>query len=158
MKIAVACDHAGFPYKGVVIATIRQKGHEILDLGTDSVQSVDFPDYAEAVGRAIVRQEAQRGILLCGSGVGMSIAANKIEGIRAAVCHDTYSVQQGVEHNDMNLLTMGARVIAIENVPELVDTFLDAKFSAEPRFKRRVLKIDVLDKRNSDEHARKSFP
>jgi ribose 5-phosphate isomerase B len=145
MKIAVASDHAGFPYKAAVIDAIRKKGYDVLDLGCDSEASVDFPDYAEAVGRAIVRKEAKRGIILCGSGVGMSIAANKIRGIRAAVCHDTYSVQQGVEHNDMNVLALGARVVSIEKVPELVSAFLDADVLDEPRYKRRVLKIDALD-------------
>ena len=145
MKIAVACDHAGFPYKEVVVSAIGERGHDILDLGTDSTQSVDFPDYAEAVGRAIAQKDAERGIIICGSGVGMSIAANKMVGVRAAVCHDIYSAQQGVEHNDMNVLAIGARVIAIEKVPALVAAFLDAKFSGEPRFKRRVSKIDALD-------------
>ncbi len=145
MKIAVACDHAGFPYKATVVALLRERGMEVLDLGTHSTDSVDYPDYAEAIGRAIANKEVERGIVLCGSGIGVSIAANKIKGVRAAVCHDTYSARQGVEHNDMNLLALGARVIAIEKVPELVAAFLDARFSGEPRFQRRVSKIAALE-------------
>jgi len=145
VKIAIACDHAGFPYKAVVIDAIQKQGHEVLDLGTDSTEAVDFPDYAEAVGRAIVSCKAQRGIVLCGSGIGMSIAANKIDGIRAAVCHDSYSAQQGVEHNNMNVLAIGARVVHIEKVPDLVSAFLNARFSDEPRYRRRTLKIDALE-------------
>jgi len=147
MKIAVACDHAGFPYKEAVLAAIREGGHDVIDFGVNTTDAVDFPDYAEAVGQAIKRNEAQRGILLCGSGIGMSMAANKMRGIRAAVCHDPYSAQQGVEHNDMNVLALGARVIRIEKVPELVAAFLKASFSGEPRYKRRVLKIDALEDR-----------
>jgi ribose 5-phosphate isomerase B len=147
VKIAVACDHAGFPYKEAVIAVIREKGHDVVDFGTNSIDAVDFPDYAEAVGRAIYRKEAERGIVLCGSGVGVSIAANKIRGVRAAICHDAYSAQQGVEHNDMNVLALGARVIGIEKVPALVVAFLDAHFCGEPRQKRRVSKIDALEER-----------
>src|SRR3972149_4951896 len=108
MKIAVACDHWGFPHKASVIETISQAGHEVLDLGTDSTKPGDYPDYAEAVGKAIQQGKADRGVLLCGSGIGASVAANKLRGIRAGVCHDVYSAHQGVEHDDMNVLVLGA--------------------------------------------------
>ena len=124
MKIAVACDHAGFPYKAKVIDAIGSAGHVVVDLGTHSASvSVDYPDYAEAVGRAIQSGQVERGILLCGSGVGASMTANKMRGIRAGLCHDTYSAHQGVEHDDMNVLALGARIIGIEMVPELVKAF-----------------------------------
>ena len=149
MKIAVACDHGGFPQKASVIETIRQTGHEVLDLGTDSMNPVDYPDYAEAVGKAIQRGEADRAVLLCGSGVGASVAANKMRGIRAAVCHDTYSAHQGVEHDDMNVLTLGARVIGPALAAELVRAFLAAKFTGEERHARRLEKIKKLEERRS---------
>ena len=129
MKIAFACDHGGYPLKKIIIDCITASGHSVIDLGTDSTASVDYPDYAEKLGVAITRGEAERGILICGSGVGASIAANKIKGIYAAVCHDTYSAHQGVEHDNMNVLCLGARVIGPELAKELVDAFLNAKFS-----------------------------
>ncbi|MGH7856825.1 MAG: RpiB/LacA/LacB family sugar-phosphate isomerase, partial [Candidatus Binatia bacterium] len=118
MKIAVACDHAGFPLKARVIEEIRRCGHEPVDLGTGSTDPVDYPDFARAMGEALQQGRAERGVLLCGSGVGASVAANKMRGIRAGVCHDTYSAHQGVEHDDMNVLTLGARIIGPELVPE----------------------------------------
>ena len=145
MKIAIACDHAGFPYKAKGIDAILKAGHEVLDLGTHSTDPVDYPDYAEAAARAVVRGEAERGIVLCGSGVGACIAANKIKGVRAGLCHDPYSAHQGVEHDDMNILALGARVIGIEMVPELVTAFLSAKFSGDPRHQKRLAKINALD-------------
>jgi ribose 5-phosphate isomerase B len=145
MKVAVACDHGGFLHKASVIEVIRQAGHEVLDLGTHSSAAVDYPDYAEAVGKAIQRGEADRAVLLCGSGVGACVAANKIRGIRAGVCHDTYSAHQGVEHDDMNVLTLGARVIGPALVPELVRAFLSAKFSGEERHVRRLEKVKKLE-------------
>ncbi len=149
MKIAVACDHAGFPYKTKTIDAILKAGHDVLDLGTHSTDPVDYPDYAEAAARAIVRREAERGIVLCGSGVGACITANKIKGVRAGLCHDPYSAHQGVEHDDMNLLALGARVIGIEMVPELVTAFLAATFSGDPRHQRRLSKINALDSARS---------
>ena len=116
MKIAVACDHAGFPLKARVVEIIRAAGHEPLDLGTNSTDPVDYPDYARAIGEAIQQGKAERGVLLCGSGVGATVAANKMRGIRAGVCHDTYSAHQGVEHDDMNVLVMGGRVIGVMSV------------------------------------------
>jgi ribose 5-phosphate isomerase B len=149
MKIAVACDHAGFPLKQMVMETVRLAGHEILDLGTDSDQPVDYPDYAEKVGRAIQNGEAERGILLCGSGVGACIAANKMRGVYAGVCHDTYSAHQGVEHDDMNVLCIGSRIIGPELAREIVIAFLSARFvgndPGQERHARRVKKVRKLE-------------
>jgi RpiB/LacA/LacB family sugar-phosphate isomerase len=147
MKIAVACDHGGFPLKARVIETIRAAGHEALDLGTHSTDPVDYPDYARAIGEAIQQRRAERGVLLCGSGVGASIAANKMRGIRAGVCHDTYSAHQGVEHDDMNVLTLGARIIGPELAPELVRAFLAANFTGEERHLRRLGKVTAMEEK-----------
>jgi ribose 5-phosphate isomerase B len=145
MRIAVACDHAGFPYKQGVLDTLARLGHEALDLGTHSSEPVDYPDVARTLGAAIQSNDAARGVLLCGSGVGAAIAACKMRGIRAAVCHDTYSARQGVEHDDMNVLTLGARVIGPALVPELVSAFASASFSKEERHQRRLTKVDALE-------------
>ena len=149
MKIAIACDHGGFPLKEIVIEMVRAAGHEPLDLGTDSADSVDYPDYAEKLGRAIQQGEAERGILMCGSGVGANIAANKMRGVYAAICHDTYSAHQGVEHDDMNVLCMGARIIGVEPAKEIVTAFLGARFvgndPGEERHARRVGKVRKLE-------------
>ena len=147
MRIAVACDHAGFPMKGYIHEAVASMGFEVLDLGTNSTDSVDYPDYAEKLGQAIVSKQADRGILLCGSGVGACIAANKIKGIYAAICHDTYSARQGVEHDNMNVLCLGARIIGPEMIPDLVRAFLGAQFSAEKRHVRRVNKIRLIEER-----------
>ena len=120
MRIAVGSDHAGFPLKATIVDELRRLGHDIIDKGTFDENPVDYPDYAEAVGLSIISGEAERGVVLCGSGVGASVAANKLIGIRAAVCHDTYSAHQGVEHDDMNVLTLGARIIGSELAIELV--------------------------------------
>jgi len=146
MKIGVAVDHAGFPLKGRVIEVVQRLGHEVHDYGTMSTEPVDYPDYAAALGEAVLSGEVERGVLLCGSGVGASIAACKLKGIRAAVCHDTYSAHQGVEHDDMNILVMGARIIGPELVPELVTAFLHATFSNEERHVRRLAKIAALER------------
>ncbi len=145
MKVAVASDHGGYPLKASVIEIIRQLGHGVLDLGTDSSAPVDYPDYAEAVGAALQKGDAERGILLCGSGVGASVAANKMQGIRAGVCHDTYSAHQGVEHDDINVLCLGARVIGPAMAQELVQAFLSAKFTGEARHLRRLSKIEKIE-------------
>ena len=147
MKVVVGCDHGGFAYKAAVIAEIIQAGHAAEDLGADSADPVDYPDYAEAVGRAVQRGAADRGILLCGSGIGAVIAANKISGVRAGVGHDVYSARQGVEHDDMNVLVLGARVIGPALVPALVSAFLSARFSGEPRHLRRLKKVAALEGR-----------
>ncbi len=146
MIVAVACDHAGFPLKRPILDAVRAAGHEALDLGTDSVAPVDYPDFAAAVGRAIQSGNAARGILLCGSGVGAAVAANKLKGIRAGVCHDTYSARQAVEHDDANVLSLGARVVGEALAVELVQAFLKARFSGEERHVRRLKKIEALER------------
>ena len=145
MKIAVACDHGGFPLKEAVLEAVRAAGDELLDLGAFSVAPDDYPDYAEKLGRVIQNGEAERGILLCGSGVGASIAANKLKGVYAAVCHDIYSAHQGVEHDAMNVLCLGARVIGPKLAEDLVAAFLSARFRNEERHIRRVDKVKKLE-------------
>lgn len=147
MNVAVGCDHAGFPLKPVVLQTVRRLGHQALDLGTDSTEPVDYPDIAEAVGRAILDGRCTRGILLCGSGVGAAVAANKLKGIRAGVCHDVYSARQAVEHDDVNVLSLGARVIGPALAESLVEAYLQATFSGEVRHVRRLKKIAALEAR-----------
>ncbi|MBN1439606.1 MAG: ribose 5-phosphate isomerase B [Anaerolineales bacterium] len=154
MKVALGCDHAGFPLKSIVLETIRQSGHQVLDVGTNSPEPVDYPDIAERVGRAIAEKRAQRGILLCGSGVGACIAANKIPGIYAGVCHDSYSAHQGVEHDDMNVLCLGARIIGPEPARELTCAYLSARFSKEERHRRRVEKIRRIESANTGKTPR----
>ncbi len=141
MRIALGCDHGGFSLKPRVISIVQAQGHEVVDCGTDSDCSVDYPDFARKVGEAILRGSADRGILVCGSGVGISVAANKIPGIRAGVCHDTYSAHQGVEHDDMNVLCFGARIVGVEVAAELVVAFLKARFTNEERHVRRLKKV-----------------
>jgi RpiB/LacA/LacB family sugar-phosphate isomerase len=145
MKVAVGTDHAGYPLKDVVIEVIQNEGHEPLDLGTFSTDPVDYPDYAEKVGRVVQAGEADRGVILCGSGVGAAVAANKLRGIRAGVRHDTYSAHQCVEHDDANILALGARVIGSEIAVELVSAFLRASFTGEERHVRRVGKIKAIE-------------
>ncbi len=145
MTVAIGADHAGVALKDDLAVYLRDLGHVVLDLGTHSADSVDYPDYAEAVGLAILRGKADRGILICGSGVGASVAANKLPGIRAGHCHDTYSARQGVEHDDMNVLVLGARVIGPATARELVQAFLNARFTEEERHRRRLAKVDGLE-------------
>ncbi len=149
MKVAVGFDHAGFPLRKTVLDTVRAAGHEPIDMGTDSAEPVDFPDYSEKVGRAVQRGEAERGILVCGSGVGACIAANKMKGVFACLCHDTYSAGQGVRHDDMNVLCLGARVIGPELAIELIKAFLTARYIGNDpggeRLARRVGKIRKLE-------------
>ena len=149
MKIAVGFDHAGFPLKKTVLEAIRDAGHEPIDLGTDSAEPVDFPDYSVKVGQAVQNGEAERGILVCGSGVGACIAANKLKGIFASICHDTYSASQGVRHDDMNVLCLGGRVVGPELASALIKAFLDARYVGDDpggeRLARRVAKIRKLD-------------
>ena len=151
MRIAVGCDHAGFPLKATIADELRRLGHEVIDKGTFDESPVDYPDFAEAVGNSIVSGEADRGVVLCGSGVGASVAANKLPGIRAAVCHDTYSAHQGVEHDDMNVLTLGARIIGSEVAIELVRAFAGAVFSGDPRHQRRLDKLNAIEARYARE-------
>lgn len=147
MKISLASDHAGFELKQLLAYNLQQQGHEVLDLGTYSTQPVDYPDYAEAVGLSIAKGDADRGILICGSGVGASVAANKIPGIRAGLCHDTYSAHQGVEHDDVNVLVLGARVIGAELAKEISQAFLNARFTREERHQRRLNKVLAIEER-----------
>lgn len=148
MKVALGCDHAGFALKDTVAEQIKRLGHEVLDCGTFSAQSTDYPDYAEKVAKAIADKQAQRGILICGSGVGVCIAANKVKGIRASICHDAYSAQQAVEHDGLNVLCLGARIIGPATAEELVTRFLSATFSNGERHLRRLNKVLSLEKNN----------
>jgi ribose 5-phosphate isomerase B len=149
VKVAVACDHAGYPLKPTVVAAIEAAGHRVLDLGTHSTEPVDYPDVARRVGEQIARGTVERGILLCGSGVGVSVAANKMRGVFAAVCHDSYSAHQGVEHDNMNVLTLGARVIGPALAGELTTIFLAATYSGEERHARRFQKVEQLEAESS---------
>lgn len=151
MRIAVGGDHAGFPLKGPVIELLRAEGHQVEDFGTHSSEPVDFPDIAQAVCGAIRSGGAERGVLVCGTGVGAAIAGNKIPGIRAAVCHDTYSAHQCVEHDDVNLLCIGAQIVGIKLAGELLGAFLAAEFSTEPEFRRRVAKLTALEHQAASE-------
>jgi ribose 5-phosphate isomerase B len=145
MRVAIGADHAGFPSKQIVIEAVEGAGHTVIDLGTFDARPVDYPDSALVVGRAIQDGAADRGILLCGSGVGVSIAANKLRGIRAGVCHDVYSAHQSVEHDDVNVLCLGPRVVGPSLIVELVGAFLGARFSGEERHQRRLDKINALE-------------
>ena len=153
MKIAVGCDHAGFPLKDAVIESVKAAGHEVIDVGTYSTAAVDFPDFTRKVGEKIQSGEAERGILVCGSGIGASIAANKMKGIYAAICHDTYSAAQGVMHDAMNVLCLGGRVIGPELVKVLVPAFLNARYQGNDpggeRLAKRVGKIKEMEDENS---------
>jgi len=149
MRIALAADHAGFEMKRELSAALEEAGHEVLDLGTHSTAPVDYPDSAEAVASAIRDGRADRGVIVCGSGAGVSIAANKFPGVRAAVCHDSYTARQAVEHDDLNVLCLGARVIGPSLARDLVTAFLGAAFSGEARHRRRVDKILAIESRFS---------
>jgi len=145
MKIVIGSDHAGFALKNSAGDLLRSLGHQVLDVGAFNENPSDYPDFAEAVGRAVLDGRAERGVLICGSGVGASVAANKLIGIRAAVCHDTYSAHQGVEHDDMNVLVLGSRVIGVKLAEDLVKSFLGAKFTNEERHARRIAKVRALE-------------
>jgi ribose 5-phosphate isomerase B len=145
MAIAVACDHGGFPLKKIIIGAVQEAGYDVIDLGTDGEVSVDYPDFAVKIGQCILNGQAEKGILICGSGVGASIAANKMKGIYAAICHDTYSAHQGVEHDNMNVLCLGARIIGPELAIELVKAYLSAVFSNSGRYLRRFEKVKKIE-------------
>lgn len=147
MRIALAADHAGFELKQQMGAYLTRQGHDVVDLGTHSTAPVDYPDSAEAVAQTMFDGHAERGVIICGSGAGASIAANKFPSIRAAVCHDTYTAHQAVEHDDMNVLSIGARVIGSALACEIVDAFLNAQFSGEDRHQRRLNKIFAIERR-----------
>jgi ribose 5-phosphate isomerase B len=147
MNIAIGTDHGGFPLKQTVIDELKKLGHAVIDCGARALDPADdYPDFARAVGTAIQRGDAERGILICGSGVGASVAATKMRGVRAAVCHDTYSAHQGVEHDNINVLCLGARIIGEELAKELVRAFVSARFSGEERHVRRVNKVMEIEK------------
>jgi RpiB/LacA/LacB family sugar-phosphate isomerase len=149
MRIVIGSDHAGFALKEELTAFIRQLGHQVVDVGTHGTAPVDYPDYAEALSQTLLGGQAERGVLVCGSGVGASVAANKLPGIRAGLCHDTYSAHQGVEHDDMNVLVLGGRVIGPELARELVTAYLGATFTGEERHRRRLQKVCMLEGRYS---------
>src|ERR1051326_2579708 len=154
MKITIGSDHAGFVLKTLLIDYLRQCGHELNDVGTHSTAPVDYPDYAEKVADGVLHGGTERGILICGSGVGASVAANKIPGIRAGLCHASYSAHQGVEHDDTNVLVLGARVIGPELAKDLCITFLNARFTGEERHVRRLKKIHAIEQRYSLEASK----
>jgi len=145
-RVAMGFDHAGFPLKAVTLDAVRGAGWEPLDLGTDSTDPVDYPDYALAVARAVIGGEAERGILICGSGAGVAVAARKVPGIRCAMAHDTYTAHQCVEHDNVNVLAMGARVIGEAIATDLVAAFLGAEFSGAERHVRRLAKVDAIER------------
>lgn len=150
MKLVLGSDHAGLDIKKSLLEHLKKAGHEVLDVGTWTPDSVDYPDYAEKVGEAVVSGDAERGVLVCGSGVGASVAANKIPGIRAGLCHDHYSAHQGVEHDNINVLVLGGRVIGPQTALELVDAYLSARYTAEERHARRLGKIKAMEARFCD--------
>ena len=142
MKIAIAADHGGFPLKAELVELLKQAGHEPIDLGAfECIAGDDYPDYALLVGKAVQSKQVERGIVLCGSGVGACIAANKLKDVRAGVCHDTYSAHQGVEHDDMNVLCLGARVVGVEPAKEIVLAYVNAKLNPGERYQRRLNKV-----------------
>ena len=154
MRIAIGADHAGYALKQMIVHELERIGCEVLDKGTLSEEPVDYPDFAEAVGCSVATGECTRGVLVCGSGVGASVAANKITGVRAAVCHDIYSAHQGVEHDDMNVLALGARVIGPDVALELVRAFVGAQFSGEERHVRRLNKVRAIEARFAGEREK----
>jgi ribose 5-phosphate isomerase B len=149
VRVVIGADHGGFALKSELVPWLKAQGYEVLDLGAARYEAGDdYPDFAEAVAKSVASGQAQRGIIICGSGVGACIAANKIKGVRAGLCHDTYSAHQGVEHDDMNVLCLGARIIGGELAKEIVAAFLKAEFSQEERFSRRLQKVLAIEARN----------
>ena len=147
MKLVVGSDHAGFQLKNEMASLLKSLGHDVLDVGAYDERPSDYPDFAEAVGLAVLDGRAERGVLICGSGVGASVAANKLVGIRAGMCHDTYSAHQGVEHDNMNVLVLGSRVVGVKLAEDLVKTFLGAQFTHEERHMRRLAKVKALEEK-----------
>ncbi|HKI11102.1 MAG TPA: ribose 5-phosphate isomerase B [Candidatus Acidoferrum sp.] len=145
MKIVVGSDHAGFQLKNEMANLLKSLGHDVLDVGAYDERPSDYPDFAEAVGSAVLDGRAERGVLICGSGVGASVAANKLAGIRAGMCHDTYSAHQGVEHDNINVLVLGSRVVGVKLAEDLVKAFLGAQFTGEERHVRRLAKVKALE-------------
>lgn len=154
MRLAVGADHAGFELKELLVPWLRSAGHTVVDIGAHELDNDDdYPDFAAAVAETVKAGEAERGIIFCGSGVGASITANKVPSIRACVCHDTYTAHQGVEHDDMNVVCLGARVIGLDLSKDVISSFLGASFIPEPRFKRRLEKLIAVEKRGRDAEA-----
>jgi len=149
VRIVVGSDHGGYALKQDVVDSLRGDGHDVLDVGTNSAEPVDYPDFAERVGTAVVGGRAERGVLICGSGVGACVAANKIPGVRAAICHDSYSAHQGVEHDNLNVLVLGGRIVGPALAHDLVRAFLGARYTAEERHARRLAKVAALEQRYS---------
>ena len=147
MKIAIGSDHGGYPLNEMIIRDLEKEGHEVTDFGThDGTKPDDYPDYAKLVGDAVQEGKVDRGIIVCGSGAGACIAANKVHGVRACLCHDTYSAHQAVEHDNMNVLCLGARIVGTELARELVKAFIGATFSGEERHLRRLAKVDAMER------------
>ena len=154
MRLAVGADHAGFELKELLVPWLRSAGHTVVDIGAHELDNDDdYPDFAAAVAETVKAGEAERGIIFCGSGVGASITANKVPGVRACVCHDTYTAHQGVEHDDMNVVCLGARVIGLDLSKDVISSFLGASFIPEPRFKRRLEKLIAVEKKGQDAAA-----
>jgi RpiB/LacA/LacB family sugar-phosphate isomerase len=149
VRIVIGADHGGYALKHEVVAGLRRDGHDVLDVGTDPLESVDYPDFAEFVGGAVIDGRAERGVLICGSGVGACVAANKLPGIRAAICHDSYSAHQGVERDDMNILVLGARIVGSALAHDLVRVFVGARYTAEERHARRLAKVTAIEQRHT---------
>ena len=158
MKIAIGSDHAGFELKETLRVFIESLGHETIDVGTDSTESVDYPDFAEKVAVEIIAGRAERGVMLCGSGVGASVAANKVPGIRAANCEDYYSAHQGVEHDDMNILVLGGRIVGSALAEDMVRGYLGASYTGEERHARRLAKVRAMEARADEYRAMRADP
>lgn len=150
MRVALGVDHRGFLVKDTIRDVLESHGHEVVDLGTDSTEPVDYPDVAEAVGQAVRDGRAERGIVVCGSGAGAVVAANKLRGIRAMQAHDTYTAHQGVEHDDVNVLCLGSGIVGVEVIKEVVTAFLAAEFDGGERYRRRLEKVEAIERRESD--------
>ncbi|HZL56901.1 MAG TPA: ribose 5-phosphate isomerase B [Bryobacteraceae bacterium] len=153
MRLVIGSDHAGLDLKKTIASHLESKGHQVVDVGTYTTDAVDYPDFAEKVGRTLQKGGAEKGILICGSGVGASVAANKLQGVRAGLCHDVYSAHQGVEHDDMNVLVLGGRVIGPSTAVELVNAYVSAKYTAEERHARRLAKVQKLEEKFCDKEA-----
>jgi RpiB/LacA/LacB family sugar-phosphate isomerase len=149
VRIVIGSDHGGYALKQDVADGLRRDGHDVLDVGTNSAEPVDYPDFAEAVGTAVIEGRAERGVLICGSGVGACVAANKLPGVRAAICHDSYSAHQGVEHDNMNVLVLGGRIVGQALAHDLVRAFVGARYTGEARHVRRLAKVAALEQRYS---------
>ncbi len=147
MKLAIGADHAGFDLKSQIVPWLEASGHQVIDVGAHNLDPTDdFPDFAAAVGHSLTADDAERGVMICGSGVGASIASNKVSGVRASLCHDTYTARQGVEHNNMNVICLGGRVIGIETAKEVIAAFVGACYMPEDRFQRRIDKVSAIER------------